>query len=214
MFKPGNSFADYLFIAITFLPLLPAALLLFQKTFGKDPLHLLLIICLVDFIRDLPVHLHMLSEDNQSIIINVCYPIELTLLALLFRPILVKPLRDSLTIILVAFVSSLLTWLTIKGWENNGPYLQIIQNVMVIGMILLSLPPLVRSKGLDIFRSPLFWIAGGTLFHLLIILLLEWINPCCGSNAEDKIFLSIAAVIRYSLYTLAVLPGRDTIPAE
>jgi len=214
MFKPGNSFADYLFIAITFLPLLPAALLLFQKSFGKDTLHLLLIICLVDFIRDLPVHLQMLSEDNQSVINNVCYPIELTLLALLFRPILVKPLRDGLTIILVAFLSSLFTWLTIKGWENNGLYLQILQNAMVIGIILLSLPPLVRSKGLDIFRSPLFWIAGGTLFQLLIILMLKWINPSCGSNAEDKIFLSIAALIRYSLYTLAVLPDRGTIQTE
>jgi hypothetical protein len=214
MFKPGNSFADYLFIAITFLPLLPAALLLFQKSMSKDPLHLLLIICLVDFIRDLPVHLSMLSEDNQSVINNVCYPIELTLLALLFRPTLVKPLRDGLAITLIAFLSSLVTWLTIKGWESNGLYLQIIQNAMVIGLILLSLPPLVRSKGLYIFRSPLFWIAGGTLFHLLIILLLKLINPCCGSNAEDKIFLSIAALIRYSLYTLAVLPRRDTIQVE
>jgi hypothetical protein len=214
MFKPGNSFADYLFIAITFLPLLPAALLLFQKSLGRDPLHLLLIICLLDFIRDLPMHLSMLSEDNQSVINNVCYPIELTLLALLFRPTLVKPLRDGLTITLIAFLSSLVTWLTIKGWESNGLYLQIIQNVMVIGLILLSLPLLVRSKGLDIFRSPLFWIAGGTLFQLLIILLLNLINPCCGSNAEDKIFLSIAALIRYSLYTLAVLPGRDTIQVE
>jgi len=214
MFTPGNSFADFLFIAITFLPLLPAALLLFQKSLGKDPLHLLLIICLVDFIRDLPVHLQMLSDENQSVIKNVCYPIELTILALLFRPILAKPLRNGLTIILIAFLSSMLTWLTIKGWENNGLYLKIIQNAMLIGLVAISLPPLVRSKGLDIFRSPLFWIAGGTLFQLLIILLLEWINPCCGANAEDKIFLSLAALIRYSLYTLAVLPGRDTTQVE
>ena len=91
------------------------------------------------------MHLSMLSEDNQSVINNVCYPIELTLLALLFRPTLVKPLRDGLTITLIAFLSSLVTWLTIKGWESNGLYLQIIQNVMVIGLILLSAAVTIAS---------------------------------------------------------------------
>src|SRR5882757_1174505 len=125
MFKPGSNFTDYLFIAITFLPLLPATLILFQKSFGKEPLNLLLIICLVNFIRDLPIHLYMLNEGDQNVINNVCYPIELTLLVLLFRNTLIKPLREGLTIILVAFLSSLLTWLSLKGWGENNTSLEI-----------------------------------------------------------------------------------------
>lgn len=212
MFKPGNNFADYLFTAITFLPLLPAMLILFQKSFGKEPLNLLLIICLVNFIRDLPMHASMLSEEDQSIINNVCYPVELVLLTLLFRPILEKSVRNSLTIILVAFLSSLITWLSIKGWENNAPSLKVIQNGTLIALILISLPPLVRSVGLGIFRSPTFWIAGGTLFYLLILSLMNWIAPAL--NTEEKIFLSIATLVRYSLYILAVIPGRDPVTAE
>jgi hypothetical protein len=218
MFTTGNSFSDYLFIAITFLPLLPAILILFQKNFGKEPLNLILIICLVNFIRDLPVHLHMLTKEDQGVINNICYPIELTLLARLFRTTVKKPVRNILTIVLVAFLSSLLTWLSVKGWENNNPGLEMLKNGILIGVILVSLPPLVRSKGLEIFRSSLFWIAGGTLFYLLIILLMEWVNPCCilssdPINAEYRIFLSLAAFIRYLLYILAVLPGRDEVPA-
>jgi hypothetical protein len=214
MFKPGSNFTDYLFIAITFLPLLPAMFILFQKSFGKEPLNLLLIVCLVNFIRDLPIHLYMLNEGDQNIINNVCYPIELILLARLFRATLIKPLREGLTIILVAFLSSLLTWLSIKGWGKDNTILEIIQNAVLIGVVLLSLPSLVRAKGLDIFRSSLFWIAGGTLFYLLIGLLLRLVNPCCPLNAEGKILLSLATLIRYSLYMLAVLPGRDSIPVE
>ena len=175
---------------------------------------LLLIICLVSFIRDLPIHLYMLNREGQHILNNVCYPIELILLARLFRTTLVKPLREGVTITLVAFLSSMLTWLFIKGWENNAPGLEIIQSGILIGMILLSLPSLVRAKGLDIFRSSLFWIATGTLFYLIILLLLKWANPSGILNAEDKIFQSIAALIRYSLYLLAALPRREEILAE
>ncbi|HVU85424.1 MAG TPA: hypothetical protein VHC50_11325, partial [Puia sp.] len=198
-----NSFADYLFIAVTFLPLLPAIFILFQKSFGKGPLDILLIICLINFIRDLPIHLHMLNSDGRNILDNVCYPIELILLARLFRTTLTKPLREVLTIILVAFLSSMLTWLSIKGWGNNAPVLKIIQDSMLLGVMLLSLPFLVQVKGLDIFRSSLFWIAGGTLFYIIILLILRSVNAGDYMNAEDKIFLSIAAMIRYCLYTLA-----------
>ena len=209
-----NSFADYLFIAVTFLPLLPAIFILFQKSFGKGPLDILLIICLINFIRDLPIHLHMLNSDGRNILDNVCYPIELILLARLFRTTLTKPLREVLTIILVAFLSSMLTWLSIKGWENNAPVLKIIQDSMLLGVMLLSLPFLVQAKGLDIFRSSLFWIAGGTLFYIIILLILRSVNAGDDLNAEDKIFLSIAAMIRYCLYTLAALPDRDGILTE
>jgi len=177
-------------------------------------LDILLIICLVNFIRDLPIHLYMLNREGQNVLNNVCYPIELILLARLFRTTLVKPLRDGLTIILVAFLSSMLTWLSIKGWENNTPVLEVIQSSILIGMILLTLPSLVRSKGLEIFQSSLFWIAGGTLFYLIILLLLKWADPSSRLNDEDKIFLSLAALIRYSLYILAALPGRDSMLTE
>lgn len=212
MLITGNSFIDYLFIAITFLPLIPAVLTLFSN-FGKEPFTLILIICLVNFLRDIPTHLHMLTPEDQAILNNICYPIELLLFARLFRPIRTKTARYILTIILVAFLSSLLTWLAIKGFGNNSPGLETIKNGILLGVILLSLPPIVQSKGLDVFRSPLFWMAGGTLFYLLIILLLEWVSSSSPSP-ENSIFLSLAALVRYLLYTLAVWPHRDGLPAE
>jgi len=56
-------------------------------------------------------------------------------------------------------------------------------------------------------------MAGGTLFYLLIILLLEWVSST-SFGVENSIFLSLAALVRYLLYTLAVWPRRDELPAE
>ena len=212
MLITGNSFIDFLFISVTFLPLIPAILTLFSN-FGKEPFNLILIICLVNFLRDIPAHLQMLTPEDQAVLNNICYPIELLLFAGLFRPILARPARYILTIILVAFLSSLLTWLAVKGFGNNSPGLATVKNGILLGVILFSLPPIIRSKGLDVFRSPLFWMAGGTLFYLLIILLLEWLSST-SSGPEDRIFLSLTAFVRYTLYTLAVWPGRDELPAE
>jgi hypothetical protein len=214
MFNPGNSFADHLFIAITFLPLLPAMLILFQKSYSREPLNLLLIICLANFIRDLPIHLYMLAPGNQHIIDNIFYPIELVLFAILLRTTLPKYIRDIQTIVLVAYISSLLTWLTIEGWNTGNPGLEIIQSGVLIGLLLISLPFLVQYKGLDIFRSPQFWIAGGTLFYFLLLFLLQCVTACRPLLAEDKILLSITTLIRYTLYMPAALYGRETVPAE
>jgi hypothetical protein len=57
-------------------------------------------------------------------------------------------------------------------------------------------------------------MAGGTLFYLLIILLLEWLSSTSPSS-ENYVFLCLTAIVRYTLYTLAVWPdGRDELPAE
>jgi len=214
MFNPGNSFADQLFIAVTFLPLLPGMLIFFQKSYGREPLNLLLIICLANFIRDLPVHLYMLEPGNQHIIDNVFYTIELVLFARLFRTALPKQIRDIQTILLVAYLSSLTTWLTIEGWTTGIAGLEIIQSGVLIGLLLIDLPFLIQDKGLYILRSPLFWIAGGTLFYFLILFLLQCVTSCRPLLAEDKIFLSITTLIRYTMYMPAVLYGREAMPAE
>jgi hypothetical protein len=146
----------------------------------------------------------MVTPKDQAVIGNICYPIELILFALLFRPVLSRPLRYTLTIFLAAFLSSLLTWLSVQGFSSSGPVLQTIELGVFLALNLVCLLPLIYSNALDIFQSPLFWIAGGTVFYLLIVLLLEWITPLTPASPENSIFLFLAALVRYALYTLAV----------
>jgi hypothetical protein len=210
MRNTGNSFIDYLFIAVTFLPLIPAILTLFSN-FSKEPFNLILIICLVNFLRDIPTHLHMLVPENQAVLNNICFPIELSLLARLFRPTLTTSGRYISTLLQIAFLSSILTWLSVKGFASSGPGLESIKNGALLLVILVSLPPIVQAKGIDLLRSPLFWMAGGTLFYLLIVLLLDWVSTPFLS-AENCIFLSLASIARYLMYSLAAWPHQDELP--
>ncbi len=104
MFKTGNNFADYFFLAATFLPLIPVILIFLQRNYGKDPLNLLLIVCLFNltdgFIRNFP----MTGPGNGNLSKNIFSLLELIVLTRLFISILPVARKNLLNILLVAFV--------------------------------------------------------------------------------------------------------------
>ena len=107
--------------------------------------------------------------------------LELILLTQLFKPLLSRKTKDLLNILLVAFLSAIITYFSLEGWS-----LDLSRRWIPFRMALhhrhdqlVSLPPLMKATNLRIFQSPLFWIAGGTLFYFLIFTLLEWVGPCC-----------------------------------
>ena len=74
------------------------------------------------------------------------------------------------------------------------------------------MPPLIRHTDVLIFQSPLLYIAGGTLFYFFTLILLEGVGGSCflpvvsrSPDASKMVLLAIAALIRYLLYTGAVL---------
>lgn len=217
MFKTGNNFADYFFFATIFLPLIPVILIFLQKNYGKEPLNLLMIVCLFNFIdgfiRAIPIN----SIENQYVAKNIFSLLEMILLTQLFASILNSRIKNILNIFLVAYLSVYLTFFSIKGWQLNSKVFDSLQSCIIIGVALLSLPPLIRAANLYIFQSALFWIATGTLFYFFLSALLEWIVAFCLPlsrlpNEEKKIFMTIADLVRYSFYILAVVlyrfPGR------
>lgn len=219
MFTTGNTFTDALLLITSFLPLIPAALIFFSKNSGESPLNLLLVICLLNFIQGLIKACTPFGFENQYITNNILSLLELILLTQLFKPLLSRKMKDVLNILLVAFLSAIITYFSLEGWSLDYPGLDTLQNGIIIGVILVSLPPLMKATNLRIFQSPLFWIAGGTLFYFLIFTLLEWVGPCClpaprSLPAEKMIFLGIAGLIRYVLYILAALVPRPEQETE
>src|SRR5580658_3369215 len=197
MFKTGDNFADYFFLAATFLPLVPVILIFLQRNYGKEPLNLLMVVCLFNltsgFIRNFP----MADPENQYIFQNIFSLLEMILLTQLFIPILPARGRNILNIFLVAFVSVYLTFFFVKGWQFNSKIFDNLNSCIIIGVALISMPPLIRASNLHIFESTLFWIAGGTLFYFLLSALLEWIVACCLPisrlpNEEKEIFMVVA----------------------
>lgn len=220
MFKTGSNFADYFLLVNTFLPLVPVALLFLRKNFGQEPFTFLIIICLINFLAGLIRSMPSLNYENQFITNNIFSLVEAALLFQLFKTTLKGKIKEVLNILGAALLAGIITFFSIKGWGCDSLELNTLQSVFLIGVILLSLPPLVRATHLYIFQSPLFWIATGTLFYLFLFVLLEWTGPYSLSvprfpNAEKMILLIIASFIRYVFFILAVLiAGQKPAQAE
>lgn len=213
MFKTGNNFADFFCLTIIIFPLIPVILISFQKNYGKGIFNFLLIICLLGFLKGLAPITKTLPPDNQSMITNICSLLEMILLIQIFKTSLSGKTKDVLNITIIAFLSVYITYFSIKGWSVTSKEFEVIQSYIIMAAIIVSLPPLIRTTNLGVFESPLFWITGGTLVYTFLYLLLEWVDSSSGSvsrglQTEKNMFLSIAALIRYSLYILAVLLAR------
>ena len=220
MFKTGNNFFGYFLIVATFLPLVPVILVFVRRIYGKEPLNSLMLICLLGFLEGFIGAAPSLNLENQSIVHDIFSLLLFGLFVRLFKTHLKGPLKYRLNIFLTAFLSSLITYGLIKGWGPGNFPLDALLNIVLTGILLLSLPSIVKAGHWLVFRSPLFWIALGTLFYLLLFLLLEWaVPPCCrplvaSLNPDKMLLLSMADIIRYLIYTVAVLAYREEVVEE
>jgi hypothetical protein len=209
MFKTGNNFTDYLLLGITFLPLLPALLIFVRKLYGQEPFNFLAVICLLCFLRSFIGLAYPLTPENQYLTNKVFALLLFLFFFLAFRSNLSGKLRYGLNLFLTALLSVLFTYWSIKGWGGASPVTEMLLNGFLAVMIGISLPAIIRYDELGVFQSPLFWMEGGTLFYILLSLLLEGVGPCCRPLAapqdpEKGLLLGLADLVRYLSYIAAV----------
>jgi hypothetical protein len=216
MFKTGNSSIDYLLVVIIFLPLLPALLIFGRKLYLQEPLNFLLIVCLLSFFRGLLELTYPLTSENQYVINKIFSLILLLLLVPCFRPHLSARYRHILDILLSALLTLAITYWSLMDWERPSPGIDALLNVFLGMLILVSSPMVIRTGSLQIFRSPLFWIGSGTLFYILLYLLLEGIGSCCRPltsppDPEKRLFLLLADLVKYSFYLIAAISTKPSL---
>ena len=215
MFKTGNSSIDYLLIVIIFLPLFPALLIFGRKLYLQEPLNFLLIVCLLSFFRGLLELTYPLTREDQYVINKIFSLILLLLLVPCFRPHLITRYRHMLDILLSALLTLAITYWSLMDWEKPSPGIDALLNVFLGMLILTSLPMIIRTGSLQIFRSPQFWIGIGTLSYILLYLLLEGLGSCCRPIAsppdpEKRLFLLLADGIKYSFYLIAAISTKPS----
>ena len=128
---------------------------------------------------------------------------------LLFRSNLGGRLRYSLNLLLSAVVSSVCTYWTLRGWNDGSLAIDLLFCGVLIVLLGISLRKIFRNDELGVFRHPLFWIEGGTLFYLLLFLLLEGVGKggvltAVAPDPEKKLFLGLASLVRYCSYLVAL----------
>lgn len=206
---------DYLLIVVIFLPLLPVLFIFGRKLYLQEPLNFLLIVCLLSFFRGLLELTYPLTTENQYVINKIFSLILLLLLVPCFRPHLTARYRYMLDILLSALLTLVITYWSFMGWEKPGPGIDALLNGFLGILILISLPMIIRTGSLQIFRSPLFWIGSGTLFYILLYLLLEGIGSCCRPIAsppdpEKRLFLLLADGVKYSFYLISAISTKPS----
>jgi len=208
--KTGNIFIDSFSTIIVFLPLLPVAIVLTRKIFNDDLLNALVILCLLHFIQYFSQQLLNLSDMALYSLGHLFSFLETVVYILIFRPFFTGKSRELLNFFIIALLSSLITYYLLNGTDHRRALLMGLQYGFILALIGFCLPRLVQDDDLQIFKSAFFWIAAGTMFYLVVVILVELADHLGGSihrkvsNAADKaILLDIANVIRYLFYIMA-----------
>jgi hypothetical protein len=208
MIKTGNIFFDFLSFASLISPLLPAAAIFIKKNYHNDPLNFLMIVCLLDFIRNLLLFIPGLNMESQNIISNIFALIEFILLVFIFKNLLPQKFKGIFHILSSVFLSVVITVYLLQGPEKKIFFIEYLENIIIISASLLCIAMLTSRDNLHIFDKPVFWIATGSLFYFIIPVLLQSLNSFYGNNmngevSEKTLLLNIGNILRYFFYLLA-----------
>ena len=209
-------------IVITVLPLLSALLIFGRKLFLQEPLNFLLTICLLSFFRGMLDLGLPLTKENQYVLSKLFSLALLLMLIPCFRPDFTGRSRYMLDLSVAALLSFTITAWSFMGWSKANPAIDATLNIFLAILILASLPTVIRNGSLQVLQAPRFYIGAGTLFYILIYLLLEGIGACCRPIASppdpDKhLFVLLAEGVKYLFYAAAAVltrPSPEPSPAQ
>jgi hypothetical protein len=210
MLKTGNIFIDFFSQVVIFFPLLPVIIIFLRRIYQKEVLNYLMILCLLNFSRDLAVQTLQIKYINQGSIRNIFSLLEFVIVIQIFKSILKEKSKEIVNIFTIAILSAIITYYLVKGSDQKKILLDVFQNSFIIMLTAYSLVMIVQYENLRIFYSALFWIATGTLFYFVIAMLLDIIDDCCPQlqhpiTTDKMLLLNIASLVRYFFYTLATL---------
>ncbi|HLY69571.1 MAG TPA: hypothetical protein VKR53_07560 [Puia sp.] len=208
--RPESVFTDALFFINAFLSLLPAVFIVIKKKYSKEPLALLMILCLLNFLENAVLLVIPQSPpSNQHTIRNIFSLAELMLIVQIFSSALSTRHKELLTFFSITFLAVILTLYFSMGAGEKRTGIEITIEVIIIVIAGFISFNLVEKDDVMIFIYPLLWIAIGTLFYFFIALLVT-IIPAGGEAEKDRIILlHIASLVRYAFYALAVLYHKD-----
>ena len=196
-------------MACVFLPLFPFILIFFKQAYRNDALNFLMILCLLNFIKNILLFIPHLILINENIINNIFALPELIILILIFKSLFAGKIKNIITVFLIAFLSSLFTYYLLNGIVKKNEAINFLEELIVLIITIIALFELISNNDMNIFKNPVSWIAVGTTFYYSVFLLIKILNASTqinsASNTDAQIILNIACVARYIFYTLAPL---------
>lgn len=209
--KTGIGLLEILALVAILLPLIPVFIIFISKAYKQDIIALLMGLCLANFIQNLILYIPRFVPLD-IIFIRACFQlINYIILLMLLKLVIKGPLlREAIKILMVAFVSVVITIFSLNGSPVYLGNIEIMQSLVLILITLIALLQLIRSQDIFIFLSPMFWIAGGTFFYYSMFLLTQSIpeykvvlQP--PSHQQKKALLLIIILIQFIFYIIAAI---------
>lgn len=212
MVETGSILPLWLHLASIALPLVTALWILFHRSFREETLTLLMLLSLLLFSKNILLYLPGFKTGTAAVYYSLFETGEFALLLLLFKSSFRNPLLRTITnYLLVAFLSVILTLHFSHPDTNYLKPVALVQAAFLVFFSLANLSVLIKNQYVFIFHSPLFWIAGGTLFYSCMVLAAElismqgWLNQ----QGEEKILLiACFALVRLFFYFVAAIINR------
>lgn len=207
--KTGIGLLEMLSLVAILLPLIPVLIVFISKVYKEAVLALLMGLCLVSFIQNLILYIPRLVPLDILFIKAsfelISYVILLVLINLVIEG---RWWREAIKILLIAFISVVVTIYSIQGIGAYISNIEIAQGSVMILLNFVVLLQLIRRHDIFIFQSPMFWIAGGTLFFHSMFLLTHALPEYkavlqVAPQQQKKILLLIMIIVQFGFYVVA-----------
>lgn len=208
MVQTGTDIFKVLSILATLAPLLPIVILFTRHAALNSTLSLLRITCIMVFVQNLATAIPALTALYSPFISAIFRLAEFSLLYyLLVQAAFTKRLREIMVLLLVSFISVLITIYALAGANAFPTTVTAIKSFILVMLALIALLKLIGNRGIVLFHEPLFWIAGGVICYFGTFLFIEIITRIrvgVPQDIEEKLMVfSIAGIGRFVFFSIA-----------
>lgn len=190
------------------LPLVPLIVIFFRNAWRNRSLQFLAAICITQFVPSVLRVIPGITAHDQTVIANLSLLIELVLLFCLFIPLASVPVRRVIVVVFVGLFSAILTFSITANFPTSSEDLIVLCYWLIILIAGFALVMLIPLEDLQIFKSPQFWIATGTLFFSLLALLLTSLAKATDPDAMAMLY--VVGAVRYLAYTYAAIQNDES----
>jgi hypothetical protein len=213
MVKTGGSIFIALPLVVMFLSLLPVYTLFVRKVAISAILNVLRILCLLVFLQYLTLYFIQPGFPALQTAFKLA---EFTLVFYLFKLMMTaSQIKDLMNMMLVSFLSVIITIYSLKGITAYAGIITIIQASLLTILAFVVLLQLISNRQIFLMNEPGFWIAGGLLCFFGMVVFMEAIASSQSElsqqiQEEKDLIVMIADILRMVFFIVAAsIAGKN-----
>jgi hypothetical protein len=213
MVKTGGSIFIALPLVVMLLSLLPVYILFVRKVNVLTILNVLRALCLFVFLQYLTLHFIQPGVPELKTAFRLA---EFTLAFYLFTLMMSSnQVKDLMKMMLVSFLSVIITIYAIKGVTAYAGIITTVQSTLLTILATVALYQMISNRQIMMANEPGFWIAGGLLCYNGMVVFMEAIagnqlGLSLQIQQEKDLILTVADMLRMVFFIVAaVMAGKS-----